>query len=267
MGLLSWFKDRRRAKILSDTSLQDEVWEDVLAQHPILSGLDDDETKRLRELIVLFLAEKQILFKEGMEHDEGVMLSVAAQACLPILNLGFGWLDGWQTVFIVPEDFEHKGFEEVAPGAWLESEDAAAGEVMSLGSVALALPDIDASGWGDGYNVVIHEMAHKLDLLSGSFDGCPPLHEGMDREKWKATFNAAYSDLRLRVSSRARNKNIPMDEYGSENIVEFFAVATETFFETPGRLKDGYPDVYSQLGLFYKQDPAERILSQSQHGS
>ncbi len=261
MGLFSWFTNKRREKILEGAVVTDEAWVELKSQHPILEGLSEEEQQKLKGFILLFLAEKQILFKEGMEEDEGVTWSIAVQACLPILNLGFGWLDGWKTIYVVPDDFEHTGYEEVAPNAWLATDDTAAGEVMPLGSIALSLPDIEASGWCDGYNVVIHEIAHKLDELDGSFDGRPPLHEGMDRDEWAKIMRSGFESLAERVKRKKGNRRtaLYMDEYGEESIDEFFAVATETFFEKPADLKKGYPDVYDQLVLFYKQDPAARL--------
>jgi Mlc titration factor MtfA (ptsG expression regulator) len=258
MGLVAWFREKRRKKILSESDLSDKTWNTVLKQHPILTGLTLDERRRLRDFVVLFIGEKQILFKEGMEPDDGVRLSVAVQACLPVMNLGFGWLDGWRTIYIVPEEIGHTEYESVSPGAWLETEDEASGEVMSLGSIALVLHDIEASGWGDGYNVVIHEIAHKLDQLDGSFDGRPPLHKEMDHEEWNRIIHDALSDLRKRISNKKKTP-LPVDEYAAENIEEFFAVSTEAFFEKPGPLRRAYPELYKQLSLFYKQDPYNRL--------
>jgi Mlc titration factor MtfA (ptsG expression regulator) len=129
--------------------------------------------------------------------------------------------------------------------------------------VALSRVDIEASGWGDGYNVVIHEMAHKLDGRDGSFDGCPPLHAGMDYEAWRRSFSEAYESLRASMERPARrrgqsprSKRGPrIDTYAAESPDEFFAVACEYFYEKPALLLAEYPEVFRQLALFFKRDP------------
>jgi Mlc titration factor MtfA (ptsG expression regulator) len=121
--------------------------------------------------------------------------------------------------------------------------------------------DIEASGWGDGYNVVIHEMAHKLDGRDGSYDGCPPLHPGMDYGAWREAFSEAYGSLRSslerprRPGSGRAKRGSRIDSYAAESPDEFFAVACEYFFERPALLDSEYPAVYAQLALFFRRDP------------
>ncbi|PKL74385.1 MAG: hypothetical protein CVV27_20775, partial [Candidatus Melainabacteria bacterium HGW-Melainabacteria-1] len=141
-----------------------------------------------------------------------------------------------------------------------------AGEAFDLGPVALSLPDIDASGWGDGYNVVIHEMAHKLDGLDGVYDGRPPLHKGMNSLLWQSAFKEAWEDLNAKLnapsgrrranrgSSKSRSR---IDPYAAESPDEFFAVACEYFWEKPAVLIKEYPAVFEQLTLFFRRDPSD----------
>jgi hypothetical protein len=119
-----------------------------------------------------------------------------------------------------------------------------------------------------GYNVVIHEFAHKLDMRNGDPNGFPPLHAGMKAAQWKDAFASAYADFRARVEGAERLPErrmqaafdaLPIDPYGAESAGEFFAVASEAFFETPEILAPAYPAVYGQLRLFYRQDPAQRL--------
>ena len=102
-------------------------------------------------------------------------------------------------------------------------------------------------------NVVIHEFAHKLDMLNGPPDGLPPLHEGMRRQDWAGAFEPAYEDFCARVDD---GEETAIDPYAAEHPAEFFAVTSEVFFETPDILQAEYPAVYAQLRLFYRQDPA-----------
>ena len=114
----------------------------------------------------------------------------------------------------------------------------------------------DAERSGDGYNVVIHEFAHKLDMLNGDANGFPPLHADMDRARWSATFGAAYEEFCARVE---RREETAIDPYAAENPAEFFAVLSEAFFETPDAVRSEYPAVYGELAAFYRQDPALRL--------
>jgi Mlc titration factor MtfA (ptsG expression regulator) len=119
-----------------------------------------------------------------------------------------------------------------------------------------------------GYNVVIHEFAHKLDMRNGEPNGFPPLHAGMSAQAWKAAFSAAYDDFCKRVDATQRLSErraqivldeLPIDPYAAESAGEFFAVGSEAFFETPELLEPAYPAVYEQLRLFYRQDPLARL--------
>jgi Mlc titration factor MtfA (ptsG expression regulator) len=122
---------------------------------------------------------------------------------------------------------------------------------------------VEASGWGDGYNVVIHEAAHRLDLLDGRNNGRPRLHEGVSPGEWYEGFAGAYEDFRKRAEAGRRGRRLRIDDYAAENDAEFFAVACEYFFEQPRILKEEYPQVYRLLGAFFRQDPAARLPAKS----
>jgi len=136
-------------------------------------------------------------------------------------------------------------------------EELLTGEAMGGGPLMLSWTDVrDAGESADwAYNVVIHEFAHKLDMLNGDANGFPPLHPGMDREAWPRAFGAAYDDFCRRV---ARGEPSAIDAYAAEHPSEFFAVLSEAFFETPAAVRAEYRDVYRQLAAFYRQDPAAR---------
>jgi hypothetical protein len=113
--------------------------------------------------------------------------------------------------------------------------------------------------WGDvqaehgGYSVIIHEMAHKLDMLDGAANGFPPLQRGMARSEWTHVFSAAFKEMRRRVDA---GESVEINEYALEDPGEFFAVASEYFFTAPGVLKREFPEVYGQLAFYYRQRPA-----------
>ena len=133
------------------------------------------------------------------------------------------------------------------------------GESWGHGTVVLSWADAQQAGQaknGRGYNVVIHEFAHQIDMLNGDANGFPPLHADMNPEQWAKTFSAAYEHFCKRVDDW---EETAIDEYAAESPAEFFAVISEAFFETPLAVRKEYPDVYAQLALFYRQDPAARI--------
>ncbi len=255
------FRRLRRERILRQRLLAEEQWSALLQEHPILAGLDSGELARLRELTTLFLHEKIFESRGGQELDEYRRAVIAVQACLPVLNLGLDWYRHWRTVVVVPDVFAQEHQEWDAAGVVHEWEEEKSGESWDQGPMVLSWQDVEASGWGDGYNVVIHEAAHKLDLLDGQVNGRPRLHEGVDPAAWYEGFASAYEDFRRRARGTRRprrGKRLRIDDYAAENDAEFFAVACEYFFEQPGVLKAEYPKVYGLLAAFFRQDPAAR---------
>ena len=158
---------------------------------------------------------------------------------------------------VVPDVFTEEYAEPDEAGVVHEFEEEKAGLSWDDGPVVLSWEDIEASGWGDGYNVVIHEAAHRLDQTDGAINGCPALHHGMDPDEWRKVFSGSFADLSRRTHSRKRRSKI--DSYATESDAEFFAVASEYFFEKPRVLTAEYPEVYRLLSAFYRQDPAARL--------
>ena len=252
MGLI---RNWRRRRILQRKPVPQALWDAVTAELPVLTGLDTGEMARLRDLATLFLHEKAFDTAHGVELNDFMRLTIAALACLPILNLGLGWYRGWSVVMVYPAEFIPEREVEDEAGVVHVRREPLSGEAWDQGGVILSWEDVDDSGWCDGYNVVIHELAHKLDMLGGGSDGFPPLHAGMSPEAWSSAFQAVYDDLGRRADA---GEKTAIDPYAAEDPAECFAVLSEYFFEQPGLLKDSYPDVYEQLALFYRQDPAQR---------
>jgi len=262
--MFSFFRERRRRKILAERPLEPELWTQVLAQHPILTRLTGAEAARLKELTTIFLAEKQFECVQGLVLEPYQMASIAVQACLPVLNLGMDWYGGWSTLILTPQEFQERRRD--FDGALVhEYDEELGGQVLELGPVILSYRDVEDSGWGDGYNVVIHEMAHKLDFRSGAYDGCPPLHRNMSYAEWNSAFTQAYEDLRGKVRrlGKRAEKVLAIDPYAATDPAEFFAVCSEYFFEQPKVLKKEYPGVYAQLALFYRQNPLAKSSGSS----
>jgi Mlc titration factor MtfA (ptsG expression regulator) len=247
-----------RPRVLRTSLVSDGIWSTLLGQHPILKGLSDDEERRLRELTTLFLHEKTFSAAEGIDLTDHLRAVIAVQASLPILGLDIDWYDNWRTVVVVPDVFTEEYTEPDEAGVVHEWEEDKSGLSWDEGPVVLSWEDIEDSGWGDGYNVVIHEAAHRLDQTDGAINGCPALHRGMDPEEWRKVFSGSFADLNRRKRSRKHRSKI--DSYATESDSEFFAVASEYFFEKPRVLTSEYPEVYRLLSAFYRQDTATRLV-------
>ena len=250
MGVFFFIKNRRRRKLLALHPLSDAAWKRVWKEHPILHRLPGEAALRLRDLARVFSLEKDFIPLSGVTLDENMILSISVQSVLPVLELGLDWIDDFTTIYVFPRPYKDLHREMIGPAVH-EYLDELGGELTEFGAIILSWEDVEASGWGDGYNVVIHEIAHKLDSSNQAMDGCPFLGNGQDPARWQTVFRTAFEDLKKRT-----RRSPPLDPYAAEAPEEFFAVASEEFFERPGRLKKNYPDVYAELVLFFRQDPA-----------
>jgi hypothetical protein len=250
------FRRVRRSRILREGLLTEEAWEWLLRDHPILDGMTREEQDKLRGMATIFLREKSFDGADGLRPTEVIRDVISVQACLPILNLGLEWYENWKTIVIVPDVFIEEHNELDSAGVAHEWEEDSSGESWDRGPVVLSWKDVEESGWGDGYNVVIHEAAHRLDSLDGEVNGRPLLHDDMDPREWLDVFSQAFKDLKRRASTRKQKLRI--DPYAATDDAEFFAVASEYFFEQPEVLHGEYPEVYRLLCAFYRQDTERR---------
>jgi Mlc titration factor MtfA (ptsG expression regulator) len=252
---MGWLKDWRRRRVLARHRIEDTLWDRVTAALPFLHGLSAQELTRLRALALLFLAEKEFSGAHGFRVDDAMRLSIAVQACLPVLELGLDRYAGWSEIVVYAGDFRVPISETDDHGVVHEFDDERAGESWPRGPVVLSW---DAAAHDPGMNVVIHEFAHMLDMANGEANGVPPLHAGMDRRAWAEAFRLAYEGFCDAVD---RGKDTWLDPYAAEAPAEFFAVISEAFFEAPNETRRRYPDVYEQLKQFYRQDPALRLAA------
>lgn len=220
-------------------------------------GLSADEVEHLRQLAVLFLHQCQIVPAAGLPVDRDMKLHLAAQACLPVLALGLDWYRLCSTIVLYPGGFAARHRYQDALGLEHDEVSPMAGEAWGQGPVVLSWNDVADSGERDGFNVVIHEFAHKLDMLNGDANGYPPLHRGMRLDVWTGVWSKAYADFCAGVE--AGREDPAIDPYAAESPGEFFAVLSEVFFELPLALRMRYPEVYDQLTAFYRQSPARRL--------
>jgi Mlc titration factor MtfA (ptsG expression regulator) len=244
-GFMGWITDWRRRRVLEKHSIDDALWQRATRGLPFLPKIP-----KLKELVLLFLAEKQFTGAHGLELTDEMRVAIAAQACLPILELGLDWYAGWTGIVVYPGDFRVQRTEVDEAGVVHEWDDELAGEAMPGGPVVISW---DAAAYDPHINVVIHEFAHKLDMVNGVADGMPPLHPGMDPRAWTQAFSEAYEGF---GDALERGKDTWLDPYAAEHPSEFFAVISEAFFEEPAETQRRYPAVYEQLRLFYRQDPA-----------
>ncbi|HSH07940.1 MAG TPA: M90 family metallopeptidase [Burkholderiales bacterium] len=249
---MKWWTAWKRRRVLQKHRIDEALWRRIVLALPFLGELARDETKQLRELTLLFLSEKAFTGARGLALTDHMRVAIAAQACLPILNLGLDWYDDWVGVVVYPGDFRVRRHDVDASGVVHEWDDTLAGEAMPGGPVVLSW---DSTAHAAEMNVVIHEFAHKLDMRNGVADGLPPLHANMDRRRWHAAWQHAYEGF---CDALERERDTWLDPYAAEHPSEFFAVLSEVFFEWPQETRRRYPDVYDQLRLFYRQDPAAR---------
>lgn len=249
-----WWDQHRLATLRP--RVPEALWGSVWERLPLLWGFPADAEQALRDLTLLFLERKSIEGAAGLEITPEMRLMVGLQACLPVLHLGLHWYSDWVSVILYPDEFvpEREWVDETGV-VWL-SREPHTGEAWERGPVILAWSEVAAGSELSGVNVVLHELAHKLDMRDGQANGHPPLHPEMSNTRWAAVLSSAYNDFSRRVDE---GEDPDIDPYGSESPGEFFAVLTESFFELPDVLQSEYPEVYQQLAAFYRQDPLSRL--------
>jgi Mlc titration factor MtfA (ptsG expression regulator) len=254
-ALKQWWRQRAAAKL----DIGAAQWQAAEYALPFLDRLTDNERTHLHRLAREFIATKEWSGAAGLQLTAAMQLSIALQACLPILNLDTG-LDayrGWVGIVVYPGDFVIPRQIVDEDGIVHAFDDTVLGEAWEGGPVLLSWFD-DMNDVGD-VNIVIHEFAHKLDMANGMADGMPTLHGDMSRAAWIAAFKPAYEDFCRRVDlAEMSGEETAIDPYAAEHPSEFFAVTSEVFFEAPDLLMEEYPAVYAQLRQFYGQDPGSR---------
>lgn len=231
-------------------------WEPALKQGlPIYEALQEDQQVRLKELVKRFIARKKFYGCAGLTVTDEMRVVIAAQACLLLLNHRGRLYPKLRSVLIYPSAFRVQHQTHQADGTVDTAGRDLAGESWSNGKVILSWDNVEhgISDFTDGNNVVLHEFAHQLDSESGSTNGAPTLRKNSYRT-WSNVFSSNFDNLRRRAQ---RRKTTVMDTYGATNPAEFFAVATETFFEKPNELRARRPELYAELTRYYQLDPRD----------
>jgi Mlc titration factor MtfA (ptsG expression regulator) len=251
-GIIRNWLDRR---IVAGSSLTPQQWEAALGSLPVLVGLTGEEKRRLRELAILFMHRKAFEGAKGLTVTRDMSLRIALLACLPILELGLDLYRGWSSIIVYPSTFAPQRVYQDDFGVEHFEQSELSGEAWERGPVILSWDDASLSGEIDGYNLVIHEFAHKLDMQNGRANGFPPLHAEMDPVTWSRIFGKGFEDFQRNCDAGV---NLGIDEYAASSPAEFFAVLSEVFFERPRLLDRHYPSIYAQMRLYYRQDPLSR---------
>lgn len=253
--IASWWRRRREARTLERRAIPDELWALTLARFPFIAQRSTDDRQRLRELATLFLADKEFAGMQGLEVDDGMAVAIAAQACLPILRFGLPAYDGFKGIVVHPDIVVARREVMDEDGVVHQYDEELAGEAMEGGPVMLSWRDVaeagDSAAWG--YNVVVHEFAHVLDMRDGVPDGVPLLADRAARARWLAVLEPQWEAFCAQVDAGG---DTLIDPYGAEAIDEFFAVASELFFVDPMAMRREHPELYELLAAYYRQDPA-----------
>lgn len=250
--MFSKFRKWRIRRLVARRPIAEALWRDALRRCAPARRLGASDQATLRVLATLFLDRKSVEPVQGLHLDDADRVLLATHACLPILKLDIDWYEGWRSVIVYPDAFIPRRQQVDAAGVVHQSNAALAGEAWGRGPVILSWADVLKIGERAGHNVVVHEMAHKLDMLNGDANGFPPLHRRMDRRVWSQVFSSTWD----RMNEAQRNGvALPIDPYALESPAEFFAVVSEMFFEEPATLQQQLPDVYRQLEQFYRQHP------------
>lgn len=250
--LRDWRDNRRIQKM----GLSEQQWESAITDWPVMQRYQGAERDALRAMSFRFLARKSFVSGGGFQLTDAMCLKIATMACVPILQLGLDWYDRWHTVILYEGGFVPNRAYQTDDGVVHAKGPGLSGEAWFRGPVILSWQAVSESGAhtaaGKASNVVIHELAHKLDMLRDGANGAPPMHPDMRAGEWHTIFTAAWDRLQ---NDLHRDRPLPINDYGLTSPAEFFAVCSETFFEAPKHMQEQMPEVYRLLCQFYRQQP------------
>lgn len=249
--MLGWL----RRKVQAPREIPDALWEATLAAHPFLHERRPEERESLRALACDFLARKEFHGAGGLAITDAMAVAIAAQAVLPVLHLGLHWYDDFVGIVVHPDEVVARRTVTDESGVVHAYDEVLAGEAMEGGPIMLSWHDVAQAGHSadSGYNVVIHEFAHKIDMRDGAPDGCPPLASAEARKAWLAVLEPAYERFReaVVVAERFGGEATWLDPYGAEAIDEFFAVACEAYFVNRERFAAEFPPLVPLFDGFF----------------
>ena len=252
--IFAWLNNRRRRKLLAEPFtpawlryLEANLWQ--------YARLQEAQRRKLHDLVKVFVAEKNWEGCGGLEMNDEVRVTIAAQACLMALGVEPNYyFERVLTILVYPDAYLKLQRENIGPVV-SERHATMEGEHWYRGPIILSWSSVLEGGRNprDGHNLVVHEFAHFLDSLEGDFDGVPPLANHRESRNWKQLIDQEHRRL-VRMAMDAQPTLL--DAYGATNKAEFFAVSTESFFEQPWEMRQWHPELYDVMKRFYQQDPA-----------
>jgi Mlc titration factor MtfA (ptsG expression regulator) len=247
--MFGWLRRRAPARAIPDA-----LWQQTLQAFAFLR--DHGCESRLRELASQFLAQKEFHGAGGFRITDEVAIAIAAQAVLPVLHLGLSWYDDFVGIVVHADEVVARRSSVDEIGVVHEYDEVLAGEAMDQGPVMLSWRDVAQAGESaaGGYNVVIHEFIHKIDLRDGRPDGCPPLASKSARTAWLAVLRSSYEAFREKVIVAERFGGEPtwLDPYGATAIDEFFAVACEAYFVNRAKFAAEFAPLLPLFDSFFR---------------
>ncbi len=291
---LQHWRERRDNAAVARRAIPDDLWKRTLVRYPFLPRRDAADTQELRRLTSLFLDRKEFSTSGGLQLTDAMAVAIAAQACLPVLRLGLQSYDGFVGIVVHPDQVLAQREVADDDGVVHAYNELLAGEAMQGGPVMLSWPDVrlggstgaavfgastspgalsapmdprasrSAAGPGAvgpvgpdalrGYNVVIHEFAHVLDMADGVADGVPILPPELPAKEWRHTLGRELDRFTALVQA---GTDTALDPYGAQGEEEFFAVASESFFVAPQGMLQEHPALYKLFTRYYRQDPVQ----------
>ena len=248
-----WKDDRAVAR----RPISDAWWRRTLKRFPFLPAQGRD-AQDLRRLCSLFLDRKEFTGAHGLIIRDDMALAIAAQACLPILRLGLGVYDSFVGIVVHPGQARAQRQFVDEDGVVHEFEEVISGEAVEGGPITLSWPDVRGAGAtaAEGYNVVIHEFAHVLDMTNGRLDAMPALPQIMDARLWSVTWEEAFRTFKPQSEGKASSA---LDPYAGQSLEEFFAVMVEAFFVAPHVVLENHSALYGLLRQYFQRDPVQTL--------
>ena len=243
------------------------LWHQSIAQMPLITRYRGREKMSLRLLASEVLRQKKIIAVQGLKLTDEMRVVIATQVAILLFGLEdpdtdarLNWIHNWNQILVYPSAF-HNGRPTVfnAQGLLQSWAGFESGETHYQGGIIIDWSDDQPHPLHkQASQVLLHEMAHKLDMLDGDINGHPPLHSNMSHQAWYEAFETAFETLSLQLE---QGRFTGFNPYAATHPAEFFSVSTEYFFEAPELLNRLFPKVYQQLTLFYRQNPLLRVFS------
>jgi MtfA peptidase len=234
--------------------IPDDLWKRTLKRYPFLRRRDPADEQQLKRMASVFLDGKEFTAVEPLRLTNDVVVAIAAQACLPVLKLGLERYSGFVGIIVQPDQVVARREVSDDDGVVHVYDEVLSGEAMQGGPLMLSWRDVRTAGSSAalGYNVVIHEFAHVLDMAEGEPNGTPALPDNLPAAEWQAVLAQEFRRFVERVD---QGDETALDPYGAEAPEEFFAVASEAFFVSPRPMRDEHPALYELFVRLYRQDP------------